>query len=624
MHRRHSLFLAAMALLGLGYLATFGSLADASSEQLRSEGTETQPLGETYCRGTNYVVEEQWEAFPRVGRHVAEWITPAGPTIIGSAPKFDCLRLHATPDPEARHLDIKQWCVPHGTARVRWRVLGGTPPFQLSISGLRANADRGFLDIPCDWILNEVLGGKLEDHAIAEMDVHLKDSAEHSLTASVSVGVVGRPPEGHIDEIRMIPGPYDVSVIPNPWTFRIPEPGDTTDLPIGQVAILRVRPIGERTWQYGTAFPPPSSGSCRWCRASHAGGLRPETGYELQAAWMWHAGYSTRSQPTWSPWTVYLPNKDKWWTITWWESWISSGRANWSQSFHFRTLGNPQLSAEASSDTIVVRWPATTGEFEVTATSPDWPGVTWADPNNGYPYPRWEQGKSDGVMSAVLQGMPPDSEFEIRVKQFVPALVSEPWSVVRVRTLAETGEDARTPGLADPRAFDVRLIDNVVQLAWDRAFPIANTSPILIRFDNHGTGFDEITETASRTTWHTEDDFGLELFLQQDTDRIRTDRMRVNFPPVPYDSYLQLNISRTPGQASTDALRVPFQCVVWKIRVPAVDPRSYLDTYWHSSEEHGAPVLVRATPRQPVRFQDGTRQWTWTYPECKMDRLTGE
>ena len=115
MHRRHMLFLAAMALLGLWYLATFGSLADASSEILRSERTETQPLEETYCRGDNYINEELWEKFPQVGRHVAEWNTPAGPTIIGSAPTFDCLRLYATPDPEARGLGIelwKQWCAP--------------------------------------------------------------------------------------------------------------------------------------------------------------------------------------------------------------------------------------------------------------------------------------------------------------------------------------------------------------------------------------------------------------------------------------------------------------------------------------------------------------------------------
>ncbi len=603
-----------MALLGLWYLATSPSFAEASSEMLRSERTETQLLEDNYCLGENYIVQERWEAFSKVGRHDAEWLTPAGPVIIGSAPTFECLRLYATPDSEARHLGIKQWCAPFGTARVRWRVLGGTPPFQLSISGLRANAARGYLDISCDWILNEVLGGELEDHAITELDVRLKDAAGRSVTTSVSVGMVGRPPEEQIDEVRMYPGLYDVSVTPSPWTFLIPEPDETTDLPIGQVAILRVRPMGERTWQYGTAFPPPSQSGCRTCKASHTGGLRLETEYELQAAWMWHAGYSSGSQPPWSIWSVSEQHKDNWWTYSWWESWIRSDRFNWSQSFHFRTLGNPRLSVEATSDTIVVRWPATTGEFDATATSPDWTGVTWADPNNGYPYPRWEQGESDGVMSAVFRGMPPDTEFDISVKQFVPAWVARPQSVVRVRTLAETGEDVRTPGLADPRAFDVRLIDNVVQVAWDEAFPLANTTPMLIRFDNHGRGSDEITGATYQRSWHDEDSIGLEPFLQQYIARTHKHRIQVNFPPVPHDSYLQLNISRTPGQATTDTVSVPFLCVAWNIRVPSVDPHSYLDTHWHSSEEHGAAVLIRDAPHSLRRVR----------PECKMNHATGE
>ena len=121
------------------------------------------------------------------------------------------------------------------------------------------------------------------------MDVQLRDSAGRSLTASVGVGVVGRPPERHIDEVYIIPGLRDIP-IRAPWPLLGFDEDNSSALPIVKLAIFRTRAIGELRWQYGTVLPIPSQSSCgRDCGASHASVLTPETDYELQAAWMWNA-----------------------------------------------------------------------------------------------------------------------------------------------------------------------------------------------------------------------------------------------------------------------------------------------------------------------------------------------
>ena len=423
------------------------------------------------------------------------------------------------------------------------------------------------------------------------MDVHLNDSEGRSLTASVSVGVVGRPQEGHIDEVYIIPGLRDIH-IRAPWPLLGFDEDNSSALPIVKLAIFRTRAIGELRWQYGTVLPIPSQSSCRRdCGASHASGLTPETDYELQAAWMWNACPG---------WHSGCANHNAWWRVdsnreNWWHPWMDADRIHWSESFHFRTRGHPRLSSVATSDTIVVSWTSTTGEYWVTATSPDWPGAIWADPDNSYQEQRTIEAERHATMSAVFREIPADTPFKVTVQEHVPAGFGEsPRSVAYVRTGSELSSNGLRP--TDPSDFEVRFVNEVLQLEYSEGWPLALTTPRLLqlKLGTNSTGFER---SRRQTSWSHENVIGLEPFLHDHRARVQ-----VLFQPIPPDSHLLLTVSRTP-RGSARSNRMPYQCVVWTIRVPPADPHSYLDHFWHSSESSGVPTIQADT--QPTQFRSG-------------------
>ncbi len=384
------------------------------------------------------------------------------------------------------------------------------------------------------------------------MDVQLKDSAGHSLISSVNVGVVGRSG-------RSAAGREDRRGPDAPWTQWCERHHESVDVPHTEAerdyrsadwpgSDPPCSPIGDRTWQYGTAFPPPSQSGCRWCKASHAGGLRPETDYELQAAWMWNACPG---------WHSGCASHDPWWREDsnredWWHPWMDADRIHWSESFHFRTRGHPRLSSVATSDTIVVSWPSTTGQYWVTATSPDWPGVIWADPDNSYQEQRTIEAERHATMSAVFREIPADTPFKVTVRERVPAGFGEsPTSVAYVRTGSEVSSNGLR--LTEPSDFEVRFVNEVLQLEYSEGWPLALTTPrpLQLKLGTNSTGFER---SRRQTLWSHESVIGLEPFLHDHRARVQ-----VLFQPIPPDSYLLLTVSRTPARGSTRSSRMPYQ-----------------------------------------------------------------
>ena len=363
------------------------------------------------CR-VGYTVERRnWRALDAGERNV-EWLTAAGPTAPSGPLSFGCLRILAVYSDD---FEVSEWCAPLGSARVSWTMEDGTPPFRVSIDNLVSVVDSGFVDIHCDQIKRMFATGNASQHRIVTLRVVVRDAAGRSISSSVDLGLVSAAPTEQIESIGVLTGYQDAHFMARPWPFQSAQ--QIGDSPVGVVAIVRYRALSETTWTYLLPLPPPSQSGCgHWCAASHVNDLLPDTDYEAQGAWMWHSGHFGATDGGGAWWEL-----EHWKDVDgWWRSWTTPEALTWSEPHRFRTFGDLAVGAEATSDTVRVTWPASRRTIHALAYSPDWPGTVWVDRDNSYQWRRGAELEAGKPMSALIGGLPADTQFEVLLETALP------------------------------------------------------------------------------------------------------------------------------------------------------------------------------------------------------------
>ncbi|MXX49045.1 MAG: hypothetical protein F4Z38_12220 [Chloroflexi bacterium] len=491
-------------------------------------------------------------------------------------PSFECLYVasaywSSTP----RH----EWCGPLGTARVSWRIVGGTDPMQVTIDDASAPAQLGYLDIPCESIWDRYVVSDSPHVQIVALQATVRDADGRHAHGSVEVGFVSSTPAQRIDQIKVLPGVQDANFVPLPWPFLGGD--DLRPHPLGMAAIVRYRALGATAWSYVTPLPAPAQSGCGlYCVPSHAGDLEPDTQYELQAAWMWNQVYSDSwdSGDRWRWW------QDEALRDSWWRSWVEPDELTWSETVRFRTFGELRLQAETTHDTVRVSWLASAGHFHASAYSPDWPGVVWFDRDNSYQWHRDREAAQTGRMSAVIAGLPADTPFVVVVRQLLPPSFHRlPPATVELRT--QTGSANAVPRWADPGDIDVSLSGGVVTVEWSKGWPTFYTRVGLFRLPDDGC-------PAIRGPWILAPrPSELDPFDEQISRRVS---VRLPLGERPEGSTWTLVVNRSPGHMGRRSDAFPYICMLWQIRVPPIATDGYLDRFFFSAEQAGTMAVQPA------------------------------
>ena len=570
--------LAAIVAGGLLAVGVDGDLRARAADGARETTSTYAKFEREDCRHGDLASWGIWREHD-YGRHsTIEWNTTAGPTTIYSQPSFRCLRIHAMPA-TLPDFETREWCAPLGIARVSWTIESGTPPFRLTIGGIPANADVGYVEIPCETIRAVYADGPLPEHRTVALIARVEDSQGLTAIQSVEVGVVSGAPKEEIETIDLDVGARDIHILPYPWSYRLQESPST---PIGMVAVARYRAAGEQAWTYVTPLPPPRQSGCGyWCFASHANDLQPGVTYELQAAWMWNAYFAW--YPGWSEWLEQETEQG-----TWWRRWTTPDTLRWSETQQFRTYDAPQLSAEATSDSLIVDWPAVPGRYEAMAFSPDWPGVVWVDPD--YAYLRHQNALPDGLgmMASTIGGLPADTLFELKVQQLLPwSFHPAPAAFVQVRTLPGQTDRKRW---ADPSDIAVVMTDGGVRAEWTQQWPFASTGLTMYSYPyDHG----RLERLEHRWILPAEPYPGEVVTI----DRLGGRPVQVVYPELPPGTSWRLFIKRRPGYRSTWRESLPYICMLWEIRMPTNNPETHLDHYFHSVVQSESPGVSQGQIR---------------------------
>jgi len=497
-----------------------------------------------------------------------ERLTSAGMSATGQPPpSFECLRVvsaywSGTP--------VYEWCGPLGTARVWWRIAGGTRPMQVTIIDATAPAPAGYLDIPCESIRDRHDLSDSPHGQIVAVQVMVRDADGRLAYGSVELGFVTTAPAQRIDEIRVLSGAQDANFVPLPWPFLVGD--DPRPHPLGMAAVVRYRALRATAWRYVTPLPAPAQSGCGlYCVVSHAGDLEPDTQYELQAAWMWNQVYSD----SWDS-----SDRRQWWQDealrdAWWRSWFEPDDLTWSETVQFRTFGHLRLQAETTDDSVRVSWSASGGHFHASAYSPDWPGVVWFDRDNSYQWRRDREAAQTGRMSAVIAGLPADTPFVVVVRQLLPPSFHRlPPATVELRT--QTGSANAVPRWADPRDIEVGASGGTVTVEWTKGWPTVYTEVRLWRRPDDGG-------QAIRGRWTSAPQPSeFEPFDEQISRRVS---VRLPLGERPEGSAWTLVVNRSPGHMSRPEDGFPYVCMIWQIRVPPIGTDGYLDRFFFSAEQ---------------------------------------
>ena len=495
------------------------------------------------------------------------------------------------------YLDIDPWCTHGGIFSVRWRVSGDSHWYRVSLwdlgeIGLTANGEEGSATLSC-VNMREQYGNPLLENRYVELIFHAAVSNQGKFHDSVQrtavLGLLAAAPPERIDDIAVASGwngfaatPFQTESDPDnryfthhprnslsmnqPWSFDV-------------VAVGRYRRQDQDTWTYFLPYPPclPRPWICyRW----HVGGLAPDTVYEVQLAWAWlprhvHSRglleylFAARTDLT------LFAKPD-----SWWHQHNDPQAMQWSETQAIRTPPPPSLTVSASSDTIRVSWPIAEGLHQVELTSPDWPGVFWAERYNSRPWDRVREDFNAETMTATISGLPSDTPFEITVSTYSSeSSPSELLSQISARTTP--GEPLPFHAPANPLSVRVSTHDRIVHITWADHQEMVTTP----RLASKHPSLDGPTRVARYDR--------LNSFDSWMSPRLRRVHGTSRFGPLPEMTTWRLSVNRTPRFWNLNELNtLPFVCMQWEIRIGATNPELYYDHYGFGYDENMRSYVV--------------------------------
>ena len=454
-------------------------------------------------------------------------------------------------------------CGVGGNVALRWYIDEGVPPYTASIEGFDAmTVDEARVEVPCADIRAQFLDGDPKNHVQVELAVHVVDANGREGRADSASLLLLAPAPRHTPPTveEFIVGYTDMHVRFNRWRYRYPmDRGHRQDDElVSAIAIVRYRPIDGSDWRYSTPYPGRSQNS-RGYTPAHAADLEPDTEYEAQLAWVWYV--STPGQSAY-----HIGGLRRHWRIDfdwlreqgvdrWWRDWNDADALRWSTSQRFHTLDSDLAPvATATADMISVSWAGHSHGYIVSARSPDWPGVIWFSRDNPHPPLR-----DDGLRSAVLGGLPPDTEFEVQVEPtYVYGFTDPPPARINVRTAPDGPE--LEPGAADPNDVFIELSGRRLRVEWTEQDSVRT----VLRARTGGTPGESVRG------WHS----------GQPANLHAGGRVGVTWQDLPADSSLQLYLNREPDwDNKTDS----YMCAIWDVRTPTENVEAYLDRHMYSA-----------------------------------------
>ncbi len=481
---------------------------------------------------------------------------------------------------------MKHWCGPLGVGRFHWTITGGALPLEVTIAGQQIDVDEHTVDIPCQQMRREYLSGPQPDDSVVDVVAKVVDSVGLSGFTSIAIGFISDAPHLSVEEVRVFAGVQDAFFDIKPWPFDY-----SLSDPVERVALVRYREAGTRLWQYAIPLPDPPQNWCSyWCFWPHTSDLEQNREYEYQAAWMW-------MEHPWD-WREQLPLGE-----AWWRSWTSPDSMHWTESQFFRTFGVDQVVVRTEQDKVIVSWRARGGVVHTWLTSPDWPGVIWADPANPYRRPKPTLRHEASWTSAVFRGLPPDTTFTVTFKRALPDMFVQ--AAAQQSVVRTTSNDAALiPHVFDPRNVKVSFVPDGLQVEWNGQFPYWWVETDLYA--------DDARLASARLSFRR-----IATLSILPTGPITVQRQGVHFRHSASQMQKVLYLNLRPGGISSVEARYPFVCMAWKINPVSSNPEHYLDTYFHSA---GQQEQVGITPITSFWLSaDGN----WPYSKCVLGDAVG-
>ena len=248
----------------------------------------------------------------------------------------------------------------------------------------------------------------------------------------------------------------------------------------------------------------------------------------------------------------------------------------WSGPQRFRTDGRICPLTETVGNSITVLHadrsdcPSRTSDVLTWLTSPDWPGVIWADSNRSPQ--RWtvNQPKAGTGFIAHYSGLPPSSDFTLTIQQPLPhAFRQAPSQSLEART-GRTPLHVTAPGV-HPSDIAIRVVADQIIVEW------TNQEPFLVGY----TGL--YTQADTTRYWTTQ--------WRQDGDR----EVRV-YSNLGGQRTLVLYVSFYSSERLGDGSAYPSMCLIREITLTPAGLYAHLDRLFRYSGAQPASQEPQITP----------------------------
>ena len=495
--------------------------------------------------------------------------------------------------PEARwdYLDIDPWCTHKGTFNVRWQVSGDSPRYRIYLFGhgeigRTDNGEDGSAELSCVEIRSQ-FGDPLLENVLVELVFHASGSNQGELHDSAQraavLGLLAAAPPERLEQIAVNSGWTEFAATPvrtesdpdNRYVIHHPRNSLSMHQPwsFDVVAVGRYRRQDQDTWTYFMPYPP-----CLprpyGCYRRHVGGLAPDTRYEVQLAWAW---LPRDVHPRGPLEELYIGRADLPLFAeprSWWQQHNDPQAMRWSEAQVIRTPPPPTLTVSTSSDAIRVSWPIAQGLHDVRLTSPDWPGVIWAERYNSRPWDRVREDVNAKTMTATISGLPSDTPFELTVSTY--SSESSPHELLsQISARTTPGEPQPFHAPADPLSIRVSTHDRNIYVTWVEHREMSTG----IRLASNNPRFVGPTQEAR---YHR-----LNSFDSWMPPRLRRVQTTSQFGPLPEMTTWRLSVNRIPLFWNLNELNtLPFVCMQWEIRIGATNPELYYDHYGLGYDEN--------------------------------------